>query len=110
MKVTVDFKPNDGALPERAVAEAEVVFGDDAGPLSGLKLVGFTIWRSPEDELYVTLPSRAFGIGSERRYFDFLRSTDGNHTKTKTLKAWVLEEWRERAANETANANASDVR
>jgi len=61
--------------PERLVCEAEVIFED--GPLAGTKLVGFSLWRSAEGEVYVTFPSRAFGAGSERRYFDYLRSVDG---------------------------------
>ncbi len=51
--------------PERLVCEAEIHFDD--GPLAGTRLVGFSLWRSPEGEVYVTFPSRAFGIGSERR-------------------------------------------
>ncbi len=51
--------------PERLVTEAEIVFEEPA--LSGLKLVGFCLWRSPEGEIYVTFPSRAFGSGSDRR-------------------------------------------
>ena len=51
--------------PERLVCEAEVVFDEE--PLAGMKLIGFSLWRSPEGEVYVTFPSRAFGAGSERR-------------------------------------------
>jgi hypothetical protein len=47
------------------VTEAEVHF--DEGPLAGTRLVGFCLWRSPEGEVYVTFPSRAFGAGDERR-------------------------------------------
>ena len=47
--------------PERLVTEAEILFED--GPLAGTKLVGFSLWRSPEGEVYVTFPSRAFGAG-----------------------------------------------
>ncbi len=50
---------------ERPVTEAEVHF--EEGPLAGAKLVGFCLWKSPEGEVYVTFPSRAFGAGSERR-------------------------------------------
>ena len=64
--------------PERLVCEAELVFPSTAGILAGLKLVGFSLWRSPEGEIYVTLPSRAFGAGNERRFFDYLRSVEGN--------------------------------
>jgi hypothetical protein len=79
--------------PERLVCEAEVVF-DEAGPLSGMKLVGFSLWRSPEGEVYVTFPSRAFGAGNDRRYFDYLRSVDGTVAEAKKVKAWIMEEFR----------------
>ena len=32
--------------PEKLVCEAEVLFEQD-GPLTGMKLVGFSLWRSP---------------------------------------------------------------
>ena len=80
-------------VPERLVCEAELVF-DQEGPLAGLKLVGLCIWRDAEGELFVTFPSRAFGAGSERRYFDYLRSADGTGGETRRLKAWILEEYR----------------
>ena len=78
--------------PERLVTEAEVHFDD--GPLAGTKLVGFCLWRSPEGEIYVTFPSRAFGAGSERRYFDYLRAIDASGETVKRVKAWILEEYR----------------
>ncbi len=64
--------------PERLVCEAEILFEAECGPLAGMKLVGFSLWRSPEGEVYVTFPSRAFGAGSERRFFDYLRAIDGS--------------------------------
>ena len=78
--------------PERLVTEAEIIFDD--GPLAGAKLVGFSLWRSPEGEIYVTFPSRAFGAGSERRYFDYLRAVDASGETVKRVKAWILEEYR----------------
>jgi hypothetical protein len=83
--------------PERLVCEAELLF-EDAGPLAGMKLVGFSLWRSPEGEVYVTFPSRAFGAGSDRRYFDYLRSADAAPESVKRVKAWILEEFRARVA------------
>ncbi len=82
--------------PERLVTEAEVHF--EEGPLAGAKLVGFCLWKSPEGEVYVTFPSRAFGAGSERRYFDYLRSVDGTLDVVKRVKAWILEEYRKETA------------
>ena len=80
--------------PERLVCEAEVVFEVEAGPLMGMKLVGFSLWRSPDGEVYVTFPSRAFGTGSERRFFDYLRSVEGTAVDVKRVKAWILEQFR----------------
>ena len=62
--VQVQFVARDNG-PERLVCEAEIHF--DEGPLRGTKLVGFSLWKGPDGELYVTFPSRAFGAGSERR-------------------------------------------
>jgi hypothetical protein len=78
--------------PERLVCEAELLFDEE--PLAGMKLVGFCLWRGADDELRVTLPSRAYGLGSERRYFDLLRSAESRSAETKRLKAWVLDEFR----------------
>ena len=89
----VVFVERDSA-PERLVCEAEVVFEGEAGPLAGMKLVGFSLWRSPEGEVYVTFPSRAFGAGNERRFFDFLRSVEGTSADSKRVKAWILEQFR----------------
>jgi hypothetical protein len=89
----VVFVERDNA-PERLVCEAEVVFEAEAGPLAGMKLVGFSLWRSPEGEVYVTFPSRAFGTGSERRFFDFLRSVEGTPADGKRVKAWILDQFR----------------
>jgi hypothetical protein len=89
----VVFVERDNA-PERLVCEAEVVFEAESGPLGGMKLVGFSLWRSPEGEVYVTFPSRAFGAGSERRFFDFLRSVEGTPADAKRVKAWILDNFR----------------
>ena len=78
--------------PERLVTEAEVHF--EEGPLAGARLVGFCLWKSPEGEVYVTFPSRAFGAGNERRYFDYLRSAEGSPGEVKRVKTWILEEYK----------------
>lgn len=79
--------------PERLVCEAEIVF-DEAGPLEGMKLVGFSLWRSAEGEVYVTFPARAFGAGSERRFFDLLRSAEADLAAVRRVKAWIVDEFR----------------
>ena len=78
--------------PERLVCEAELHF--DEGPLAGMRLVGFSLWRSAEGDIYVTFPSRAFGTATDRKYFDYLRSVDGSAEAVKHVKDWILEEYR----------------
>ena len=89
----VQFVPRENG-PERLVCEAEVVFGPECGPLSGTKLVGFSLWRSPEGDMYVTFPARAFGVASERKYFDYLRAAESGSGETRRVKDWILEEYR----------------
>ena len=86
----VQFVTRENGL-ERLVCEAEVIF--EEGQLAGTKLVGFSLWRSPEGEVYVTFPSRAFGASQERRYFDYLRSVEGDSSVTKRVKEWIVGEF-----------------
>lgn len=92
----IDFVTKDNG-PERLVCDAEVFFGEEAGPLAGMKLVGFSLWRGNEGDMFVTFPSRAFGAGNDRRYFDYLRSSDGLPADAKRVKDWILEEYRSKA-------------
>jgi hypothetical protein len=87
----VQFVQKENA-PERLVCEAELLF-DEAGPLAGMKLVGFSLWRSPEGDVYVTFPSRAFGVGGERRFFDYLRPAEGAGVESRKVKAWIIDEF-----------------
>lgn len=89
----IDFVTKDNG-PERLVCDAEVLFGEEAGPLAGMKLVGFSLWRGSDGDVFVSFPSRAFGTGNERRYFDYLRSSDGLASDAKRVKDWILEEYR----------------
>lgn len=97
MKIGFTFKDN---APERLLCEAELVFEGDG--MEGLKLVGLSLWRSPEGEIYVTFPSRAFGTANERRFFDYLRSADGDTSAVKKLKHDVVEEYHRRQAERDA--------
>src|SRR5713226_8879012 len=96
--VTFNFVQRKGA-PERLVCEAELVFPATAGILAGLKLVGFSLWKSPEGEIYVTFPARAFGAGNDRRYFDFLRPIECGNGAAKTLKEGIVAAYRAQAAS-----------
>jgi len=75
--------------PERLVCDAEIMF-EEEGPLGGMKLVGFGLWRGADGEVYVTFPSRAFGSGTERKFFDYLRSQQGSADDARRVKEWIL--------------------
>ena len=91
--------------PARLVAEAEIHFGE--GLLAGTKLSGFAIWKSPEGELYVTVPSRPFGSGTTRRFFDFVRLIEPtNIPAIRGLKDAILAAWSENAAKKNENKEA----
>ena len=78
--------------PERLACDAEILF--DEGPLAGMKLVGFSVWRGAEGDVYVTFPSRAFGTATDRKYFDYLRATEPGAAGARKVKDWILEEYR----------------
>ena len=83
--------------PERLVCDAEILFDD--GELAGMKLVGFSVWRGAEGDIYVTFPSRAFGTATDRKYFDYLRSIEPGAAGGRKVKDWILEVYRnERSA------------
>jgi hypothetical protein len=89
----VQFVSRDSG-PERLVCDAELVFDSEDGPLAGMKLVGFALWRGAEGDVYVTFPSRSFGAGGERRFFDYLRPVEANPAESRRVKDWILEEFR----------------
>jgi len=72
------------------MCEAEIHF--EEGALAGTRQVGFSLWGSSEGEMFVTFPSRAQGVGSARRYFEYLRAVDDDAETVKRVKAWILDE------------------
>jgi len=54
--------------------------------------------ETAQTEVYVTFPSRAFGAGSERRFFDYLRSVEGDAVPVKALKQAIVDAYRVQAA------------
>jgi hypothetical protein len=70
--LTVKVTMNDRGNPPGKLADAELHFG--AGPLDGLKLIGFSVWeRHNGTGRNVTFPARQYSINGERRSFALLR-------------------------------------
>ena len=71
-EMTVKIQPNDKGNPAGKLADAELHF--TAGPLEGLKLIGFGIWeRRGGSGRNVTFPARQYAVNGERRSFALLR-------------------------------------
>lgn len=70
--LTVKVIPNDRNNPPGKLADAELHF--TAGPLAGLKLIGFGIWeRRMSAGRNVTFPARQYSVNGERGSFALLR-------------------------------------
>jgi hypothetical protein len=70
--MTVKIQPNDKGNPAGKLADAELHF--TAGPLEGLKLIGFGIWETRTGaRRNVTFPARQYAVNGERRSFALLR-------------------------------------
>ena len=71
-EMTVKIQANDKGNPVGKLADAELHF--TAGPLEGLKLIGFGIWeRRGGSGRNVTFPARQYAVNGERRSFALLR-------------------------------------
>lgn len=98
----IKITPNDKGNPPGKLADAELHFDD--GPLTGLKLIGFSIWeRRSNGGRNVTWPSRQYTVNGERRSFALLREEDaGSHERVKQL---ILEAYAEVEAQAQALQN-----
>ena len=56
--VSVRIIPNDKGNPAGKLADAEVIFEAEAGPLSGLSRFGFAVWERRTGGRNVTFPAR----------------------------------------------------
>lgn len=66
---------NHGGSPESKLADVEIHF--EEGILSGLKLVGCSVWRSKGGEApTVLVPSRSYATAGGIRYFELLRPSE----------------------------------
>ena len=89
--MVVKITANDKGTPPGKLAEAEIHFED--GYLSGLKLVGFSVWeRRNGPGRNVTFPARSYSVNGERRSFALLRpitdSTAQDRVRDLILQAY----------------------
>src|SRR6266705_2046580 len=88
--MSVRILPNTTSNPPGKLADAEVIFEAEAGPLNGLKLIGFAIWERRAGGRNVTFPARQYSVNGERRSFALLRPiVDATHQER--LREQILE-------------------
>ena len=89
--VSVRVTPTTTGNPPGKLADAEVMFEADAGPLTGLKLIGFGIWERRNGGRNVTFPARSFVQNGTRRSFALLRPANGDAGAQDAIRQCVLE-------------------
>jgi hypothetical protein len=89
--VSVRITPNTSGNPAGKLADAEVIFEADAGPLTGLKLIGFAIWERRNGGRNVTFPTRQYSVNGERRSFALLRPANGDASAQEAIRNYILD-------------------
>ena len=89
--VSVKIIPNDKGKPPGKLADAEVIFEADAGPLSGMKLVGFAVWERRDGEKNVTFPARQYSVNGARRSFALLRPSTEDRSTQDAIRDCILD-------------------
>ena len=92
--VSVSIIPNQQGSPAGKLADAEVMFGAESGPLSGMKLVGFAVWERRAGGRNVTFPARQYSVNGERRSFALLRPANGDASAQEAIRQSILDAYR----------------
>ena len=77
--------------PAGKLADAELHF--TAGPLEGLKLIGFAVWKHGGGR-NVTFPARQYAVNGDRRSFALLRPI-ADAAAQERIRALVLDAYAE---------------
>jgi hypothetical protein len=91
--LTVKVIPNNRSNPPGKLCDAELHF--TAGPLAGLKLIGFGLWeRRSGAGRNVTFPARTYSVNGERRSFALLRPVVAT-TAQNSIRELILDAFAE---------------
>lgn len=89
--MTVKIVRNEKGSPSGKLADAEVIFEAESGPLNGLKLIGFAVWERQSGERNVTFPARSYSVNGERRNFALLRPANGEAGVQNAIRQCILD-------------------
>ena len=69
-----------------------MIFEAEAGPLSGLKLIGFAVWerRTGGEKCDVSAPA-GHSVNGERRSFALLRPLNGETSAQEAIRQCILD-------------------
>ena len=97
--VSIRILLNATGNPPGKLADAEVIFEADAGPFTGLKLIGFAIWERRAGGRNVTFPARQYSVNGERRSFALLRPANGDTSAQEAIRDAILEAYSREVAS-----------
>jgi hypothetical protein len=89
--VSVRVVPVTSGNPPGKLADVELTFEADAGPFTGLRLIGFSIWERRSGGRNVTFPARAYSVNGERRSFALLRPANGDASAQEAMRDFILD-------------------
>ena len=91
---TIHFDTTNTRTPGK-LADVELRFTADAGPLAGLRLIGFALWqRRDGHSLNLTVPARQYTVNGERRSYGLVRPQAGTDATIDALREQVTTAWR----------------
>src|SRR2546425_6630594 len=89
--VSVKIIPNETGSPPGKLADAEVIFEADAGPLSRMKLIGFSVWERRDGGKNVTFPARQYSVNGARRSVALLRPSTEDRSVQDAIRECILD-------------------
>jgi hypothetical protein len=89
--VSVKIVRTEQGRPPGKLADAELIFEAGAGPLSGLRLIGFAVWERRDGGKNVTFPARQYSVSGERRSFTLLRPANGEPGTQDGVRELILD-------------------
>lgn len=93
---TIHFDTTTNTRTPGKLADVELRFTGDAGPLAGLRLIGFALWqRRNGDGLNLTVPARQYMANGERRSYGLVRPQVGTEATIDALREQVTAAWRD---------------
>lgn len=96
--VSVKILPISTSSPQGKLADAELIFEADSGPLKGLRLIGFGVWERRDGGKNVTFPARPYSVNGERRSFVLLRPANGETSAQDAIRQRILDAYTRVAA------------